>query len=135
MLADTAQIEAGNTADPRSKGGNKVRLATLDQIDGRTIAAKRTRDLIAAIELDLGGADSLSTAEKQIIQRAALTGALAEDLEAKWLAGAPIDPALYATLGNAQRRLFESVGLRRRAKLVPSLAEYLERKQLDDEVA
>jgi hypothetical protein len=94
--------------------------------------------LIASVEADLGGGDQLSTGERQIVQRAALTGALAEDLEARWLAGEEIDPALYATLGNAQRRLFEALGLSRRprdvsarrdvAPAMPPLAELLERR-------
>jgi hypothetical protein len=39
----------------------KTNLATLDQLDGRTIAAKRARDTISAIEADLGGAENLTT--------------------------------------------------------------------------
>ena len=48
----------------------KTKLATLDQLDGRTIAAKQARALMADIESDLGGRDELSTAELQLIQRA-----------------------------------------------------------------
>jgi len=107
---------------------SKLRLLTLDQLDHRTAAAKRCRDLIGAIELDLGGSDRLSTSERQIIQRAAITGAVLEDIETRWLAGDPIDPALYATLGNAQRRLLETIGLRRRARdVTPSVDEYVAR--------
>jgi len=41
---------------------------------------------------------------------------------------AAIDPALYATLGNAQRRLLETIGLRRRARdVTPSVDEYVAR--------
>ena len=46
----------------------KTKLATLDQLDGRTIAAKQARALMADIESDLGGRDELSTAEFQLIQ-------------------------------------------------------------------
>ena len=53
----------------------KARLLTLDQIDGRTTAARAARDMMADIESDLGGRDQLSTAELQLIQRAAITGA------------------------------------------------------------
>jgi hypothetical protein len=55
-----------------------------------------------------------------------VTGAMIEDLEARWLAGEPIDPALYATLGNAQRRLFETIGLKRQARdVTPALQAYV----------
>jgi len=103
MASNCASIQPGNTPVAASK----LRLLTLDPLDHRTAAANRCRDLIAAIELDLGGRDRLSTGERQIIQRAAITGAVLEDIEARWLAGEPIDPALYA-LGNAQRRLLET---------------------------
>ena len=117
-------MQPGNTPVAASK----LRLLTLDQLDHRTAAAKRCRDLIAAIELDLGGSDRLSTGERQIIQRAAITGAVLEDIETRWLAGEPIDPARYATLGNAQRRLLETIGLRRRARdVTPSVDEYVAR--------
>jgi hypothetical protein len=36
----------------------KTKLATLDQLDGRTIAAKQARALMADIESDLGAATS-----------------------------------------------------------------------------
>jgi hypothetical protein len=120
--ADAAQMDAGSAqVRQRSRRGAKTRLRSLADLDGRTAAYRRTCELISAVEADLGGADQLSTGERQIIQRAALTGALAEDLEARWLDGEDIDPALYATLGNAQRRLLEALGLQRRARLVQPL--------------
>jgi hypothetical protein len=124
-----------NTTNGRSKrrdrgkrgpGPGSVRFLVLADIDHRTAAYRKTTELIASIEGDLGGADRLSTGERQLIQRAAITGALLEDQEARWLAGQPIDPALYATLGNAQRRLFETVGLRRQPRdVTPKLSSYL----------
>jgi hypothetical protein len=108
-------------------GGDKVRLLSLHDIDRRTAAYRRTSDLIDAIEADAGGRDRLSTGERQIIQRIALTCTLAEHLEARWLAGEEIDPALYCTLANAQRRLLETVpaALRRVPRdVTPSVEEY-----------
>src|SRR5665811_841709 len=101
MQADSLKIET-----PPDTYGTKVRLLTLADLDGRTHAAKRARELIDAIHADLGGVDQLATGEQQIVQRASLLGCMAEDLEAKWLTGVSIDPAMLATLANAQRRLF-----------------------------
>lgn len=106
----------------------KTKLATLDQLDGRTIAAKQARALMADIESDLGGRDELSTAELQLIQRAAITGAILEDVEAAWLAGGQIDAATYTALGNAQRRYLETVGLKRTPRDVTTLCEILKGK-------
>ena len=86
-------------------GRGKVRLLTLSDLDRRTSAARRAHDLIHAIHDDLGGEDRLATGERQIVQRAALLGVMAEDLETRWLGGEWIDPAALCTIGNAQRRL------------------------------
>jgi hypothetical protein len=82
--------------------------------------------LIDSIESDLGGADRLSVAERQLIQHGAVLGAVLEDLEARWIAGAPLDMPSFCTVVNAQRRLFEAVGLRRQARdITPKLSSYL----------
>jgi len=118
MDTQTMQLEtqpsSGEMSTPSRRRGpyrKKRQLKSLKDLDPRTTAYRRTLDLIRAIETDLGGNEQLSTGERQIIQRAALTGALLEDLEARWLATGEIDASLYCTLGNAQRRLFEAVGL------------------------
>ena len=121
-------MQAGN--DPDTAGASKarkVRLLTLADLDRRTAAAKRARDLINSVTTDLGGDENLATGEKQIIQRASLLGVMAEDVETRWLLGEAVDPVILATLANAQRRLLEALGLRRRPKnMTPSVAEYLE---------
>jgi hypothetical protein len=113
-----------------SKGPHKSRyLLTLDAIDKRTSAFRKTTELISSIETDLGGPDRLSTAERQIVQRASLHGAMLESLEAAWLSGQEVDLGLYATITNSQRRLLETVGLRRQARdVTPSLSAYIQSK-------
>ena len=107
----------------------KAKLLTLDHLDGRTTAARAARDLMADIESDLGGSDQVSAAEKQIIQRAAITGAILESMEAEWLAGGQIDMGVYVPLANLQRRHLEAVGLKRQPKPVETLQQYLEAKK------
>jgi hypothetical protein len=63
-----------------------------------------------------GGVSQLSTTERAIIQRAAVTNALAEHLETRWLNGEEIDPNVLVALGNAFRRFAETIGLKRRPK-------------------
>ena len=67
------------------------------------------RETIAAIEADQGGRDQMTTATQKIAETAAVTTALVNDMAAKWLSGEEIDPALFCTLANAQRRLFETL--------------------------
>lgn len=87
MPADTAQIEALSTAAPPPKAGGKARLLTLDGLDRRTAAYAATRKLIDDIEGDLGGCDRLSTGERQLVQRAAVLGAVLTDTESRWVGG------------------------------------------------
>jgi hypothetical protein len=134
MAVDTTPIEARSATDqaPRpSKGGsNKLRLLTLEHLDGRTRAAHRARELIAAMEQDLGGPTNLSTGERQLIQRAACLGAFVESCETRWLGGAVVELAEYLAAINVQRRILATLGLRRRPKELDalSLSEYLATK-------
>jgi hypothetical protein len=100
---------------PKTRGG-KVRLRSLDDLDCRTSAAKRARDLVNRLENDCGGPDQLSTGQREIIKRAALSGAVLEDIEVHWLEGQKIDVGDYALLANSQRRLLATIGLERRAR-------------------
>ena len=100
----------------------KARLSTLEQLDGRTIAAKQAREVISSIEADLGGRESISTARRALIENAAVLGAVVQDMGAKWISGEQIDLNLYSTLSNTRRRLLESIGLDFRAKdITPSI--------------
>jgi hypothetical protein len=117
---------------PRSRRGRVV-LRTLDDLDGRTMASRRAFALVRAIEDDLGGSDRLATGEREIIKRSAVLGAMAEDLEARWLSGQEIDPGELCVLANCQRRLLEAVGLRRVPRNVtPSVAAYVAHLDAED---
>jgi hypothetical protein len=78
----------------------KAKLATLDQLDGRTTAAKQAREVISSIEADLGGRESISMARRALIENAAVLGAVVQDMGAKWISGEQIDLNLYSTLSN-----------------------------------
>ena len=128
MHVDAATIDAtSNTVSMRTRG--KMRLVTLDALDGRTRAARRARELIDAIEQDLGGGDRLSEGSRQLVQRAAVLGTFIESCEAQWLAGETVELADYLAAINSQRRVLATIGLERRAKDVSelSLAEYIAR--------
>jgi len=130
MCCDGYEVPAGNGSGAQAKSAGKVRLQSLEDLDRRTSAYRKTAELIERVEADLGGAERLSTAEQQIIRHAALTGAMLEDLGTRWLGGEPIDPALFATLSNSERRLYETVGLQRRQRdVTPSLQAYLRRAE------
>jgi hypothetical protein len=89
----------------------KAQLRTIADLDQRTLAYRRARDLIDSIKSDLGIADDdeLTTNQRQLIQHAALLGAMCEDLAARWLTGEKIDQAAYSQLINTQRRILEAL--------------------------
>ena len=125
MPPDATQVDVRSDPDA-PKPGPKVRLLTLADLDKRTTAAKRARDLINSVTADLGGVDNLGVGERQVIQRAVLLGVMAEDIESRWLLGEAVDPVILATISNAQRRLLETVGLKRVPRNVtPTVAEYV----------
>lgn len=123
MQQDASEMDGGSPAVARPKGG-KLRLLTLGDLDSRTRAARQARALVEAVESDLGGAEHLTAGERQLAQRIAVLGALIESMEAEILAGGEMDLGAYLPAVNAQRRLCETVGLKRRARdVVPTLRE------------
>lgn len=132
MTDDTDRTESTNRVEVKSVG--KARLLTLADLDRRTSAYRETAKLIDELEEDLGGRDRLSTAERQLIQRAAVLGAMLEDQEVSWIGGKSLDVATYCTGINAQRRVLETIGLRRRARdITPSLSAYLRTDRDEDD--
>jgi hypothetical protein len=122
LAPDIPDIGGGNPPD----GGEKVRLMSLADLDGRTIAARDAKALIRDIESDLGGADRLSAGEREIVQRAALASTMLRNMEAGWLTGRGIDVAAYTTLANTQSRLLKMLGLERRQRdVTPDLRKYI----------
>lgn len=120
--ADTPGIGEGKPPN----NGKKARLLSLADLDGRTNAAKWARSLVADLESDLGGAERLSAAEREIVQRCALASAMLQDMEATWLTGRGVDVAAYTTLANSQSRMLKMIGLARRPRdVTPDLDDYV----------
>jgi hypothetical protein len=106
---------AKRTGAHRSRVTNGSKLLPLS--DGRSATARRFKDLVEFICVDLGGADRLSEGEKQLVRRAAALSAELERQEARWARGeTEFDISAYSVLTNALRRVLESLGLGRRAR-------------------
>jgi len=63
----------------------KLRLIELSQLDGRTRAARRAREIVSQLSAELGG--KLSPIQNAAVERAAALLALAEDARTRRLAG------------------------------------------------
>src|SRR5690349_21731682 len=76
--------------------------------DGRSAGARRFRDLVAQFASE-AGSTSRSAAGQQLVRRLAQTSVELELLEAARASGSAIDPVIYVTLANAQRRLLHDL--------------------------
>ncbi len=96
------------------------------EVDGRTEAARRFRDVLAEIVSDLGGSDILSEGQRQLARRAAMMSVEAERQEAEAVAGGKLDPDAFGALADRLGRVFNRLGLRRVARPVgpQSMKEY-----------
>jgi len=129
LLLDTSDMEAESAPVAPAKGGRKVRLMCLADLDGRTKARKAADKLLSDLVSDMGGAAQVSAGRMALAEHAAVLDAMAKHQGALFLRGDPIDVSEYGTLTNALRRLLETIGLERRAKdITPSLSNYLASK-------
>jgi hypothetical protein len=87
-------------------------LHTLEDLDGRTRAAQKARELVAALESDH---PDPSVGTRELIKHAALLGALVEDYQVRWLKHEPVSIPDFLAAVNACRRLLMTIGLSRRA--------------------
>jgi hypothetical protein len=109
----------GSKLTGRSRITNGTRL--LPFVDGRSIWARRLRDLINLHVNDYGGSDNISEAERSLIRRAAALTTELELMEVRFAAqgGADADQlTVYGRAANTFRRLLQAIGLDRRAKQV-----------------
>jgi hypothetical protein len=106
--------------------------ALLPNIDQRSAWVRRCRDIINLHVADLGGDDSVSTAEHSLIRRAAVMTVELEMMEAKFAAAGEASPYaldLYIRASGNLRRLLETLGLQRRTRdVTPTLSQYLQHK-------
>jgi hypothetical protein len=120
--------------EPRKPGGRSAlsngRL--LADVDGRGMWARRLADLVALHLSDLGDLDAVSEAERSLVRRVATLEIELEKLEASFAQAGQADPAdldLYSRVSGNVRRILESLGLKRVAKQIDPVADYLRRKR------
>ena len=98
-------------------------------VDERSAWVRRCKDVIAMHVSDLGGEDNTSAAERSIVRRLSVMTVELERLEAKFAQAGEAserDLDLYVRGVGSLRRCLETLGLRRRARLIePSLADII----------
>jgi len=101
----------------------------LPGVDGRTLPARRYRELVANMAADLGG--DLTMAKQAIVCRAAALITWTEQTEAEYANNGKMDISHYTTATNALRRLLADIGLDRVARDVPDLQDWLRQRETD----
>lgn len=94
-----------------SKIGNNKSF--LDGVDGRTKGARRYRELLARISLELASKNRRPVQEHEmaLLRRAVSLAMLSEQQDTRLANGEQVDGREYAAITNAFRRLLNDVGL------------------------
>ena len=92
----------------------------VERIDGRSLWARRFRDLLELHVTDLGGPDVCSEGQCSLIRRIAALEVELERLEGKWAKDGGCTDAsaldLYQRMTNTLRRTLQALGLERRPR-------------------
>jgi hypothetical protein len=122
MAIDTVQVEAKKATD---KAG-KIRLLTLDDLDGRTRARQRAEELREHLISERGGAGQIDIMRMAHIDTWTVMTAIIEDQLTRYMRGDPtVEMTSVATQVNARRREGEVIGEPEPRDVTPSLGEYL----------
>ena len=132
-MVATSSDTVARKAHARSAVSNGKEI--LPGVDGRSIVARRFRDIVSAIAVDQGGADRMSEARMQLVRRFAAAAVIAETIEAALANGEEINIQEHALLSSTLTRLASKIGIDRRTRnITPSLREYLTMKDQEDAV-
>ena len=97
----------------------------LPKLDGRSSAARRFRDLVAAFINDMGGAGQCSDIKLGLLRRLAAVTVQAEVLEARMINGEQVDIGTLCTLASTTVRLSQRLGIERAPKdVTPDPLDY-----------
>jgi len=99
----------------------------LDEVDGRSILARRYRDILRQLVSDIGG--DPSEAQSIIAKRSATIAVWCELAEARLAKGEDLNIVEFTTATNALRRLLFDLGIKRVPRDItpPSVASYIAR--------
>lgn len=101
----------------------------LEKLDGRTNLAKVVTERLHSLMQDLGGVDSLSYQQRSLAKRAIWLEAIIEQQEAALSRGEEIDQGKLTQAVNSLIGLLKTLGLERKSKDVPSLADFIKSKE------
>jgi hypothetical protein len=119
-----SELKEGRKSHARSRVSNGRDI--LPDVDGRSLIARRYRDISNAIFIDQGGVDQCSESRQQLIRRFAACAVIAEQMESRLANGETINIAEHSLLSSTLTRLATRIGIDRRARdVTPLLQDYL----------
>jgi hypothetical protein len=119
IVARPTKVRSAVTNDPLFLRG----------VDGRSMVARRYRDVAIALADDLGGQDKLSEPSKILVRQAAAMTVQVEGLQSKIVAGEYVDMEQLTRLANVLGRTLQRLGLKRAPakREASTLAEHFSR--------
>ena len=123
ILPSSSRSKGVAKPEARSRVSNGKDLF-LEGVDGRSVLARRYRDILSQLTSDIGG--DPSEAQSIIIRRATQLAVWCEQAEAEAAGGKALNIGEYATATNTLRRLLLDLGLERRMRdITPSIDSYI----------
>lgn len=102
-----------------------VRPGWLKRMDQRSQLARALNERLAVIGEDLGGLAELSGIQRSLLERFIHAEALVQEIEDRARKGEPFNTGQYLAITDRVLRIGQTLGLHRKAKRVPTLAERL----------
>lgn len=102
----------------RTRVSNGKQLFLKSTVDGRTLIARRFREVQSEIVSDLGGEAVISEAEMALVRRAVTLIVYCEMFESRMAETGKLDLDSYMPVVNTLMRLLSTLGLKRRPKHV-----------------
>jgi hypothetical protein len=115
VVARPIKVRSAVTNDPLMLRG----------VDGRSMVARRYRDVAIALADDLGGQDKLSEPTKILVRQVAALTVQVESLQSKIVSGDDVDLEQLTRLSNVLGRTLQRLGIRKRADRKLLAVEFL----------
>ena len=116
--------------DRQKHGRSRVSNGTslfMGSLDGRSVAARRLRDLLDDYLADLGGPENTSAMEQDLARAAAGLAVRREQIEAALVRGEEVSSEEWVRIVNSENRTLGNLGIKRRAHdVTPDLRKYVE---------
>ena len=122
-------MQNGTNTAKNSPVPDRFRSGWLEALDGRLSLARDLRERFDAVCSDLGGIDRLSYMQRSLVERGLWLEYWLSQQERELAGGNPFDVGKWVQAANSLQGIYSKLGLQRQARDVPSLAEYLAKRE------